>query len=150
MTIARRKCISIVTPCYNEELNVRDCYEAVRDLFARELPEYDYEHVFCDNDSTDNTVLLLRGLAAEDPRVKVIVNARNFGALRSNYNGVLATTGDARVPVTQSYKLFHALRDNGVATRFIAYPVSGHFPGDPVRARDVLKRWLAWLDQYLR
>jgi dipeptidyl aminopeptidase/acylaminoacyl peptidase len=63
---------------------------------------------------------------------------------------ILATTGDARVPITQSYKLYHALRDNGVTTKFIAYPVAGHFPGDPVRWRDVLKRWLGWLDQYLR
>lgn len=90
-----KKKISIVTPCFNEELNVTACYLAVKALFEGPLAKYDYEHVFCDNDSSDNTVLLLRGLAAQDPRVKVIVNARNFGALRSNYNGVLATTGDA-------------------------------------------------------
>jgi glycosyltransferase involved in cell wall biosynthesis len=91
----RKKIISIVTPCYNEETNVTPCYLAVRQLFEGPLAKYDYEHVFCDNASTDNTLLLLRGLAAQDPRVKVIVNARNFGALRSNYNGVLATAGDA-------------------------------------------------------
>src|SRR5438552_6902315 len=94
-TVSERKTISVVTPCYNEETNVTGCYLAVKELFAGPLAKYDYEHVFCDNDSTDNTVLLLKGLAAQDPRVKVIVNARNFGALRSNYNGVLATTGDA-------------------------------------------------------
>jgi glycosyltransferase involved in cell wall biosynthesis len=90
-----KKVISIVTPCFNEEANVTPCYLAIKQLFEGPLAQYDYEHVFCDNASTDNTVLLLRGLAAQDPRVKVIVNARNFGALRSNYNGVLATTGDA-------------------------------------------------------
>jgi dipeptidyl aminopeptidase/acylaminoacyl peptidase len=63
---------------------------------------------------------------------------------------ILSTTGDARVPVTQSYKLFHALRDNGVETKFIAYPVSGHFPGDPVHSRDVFRRWVDWLDRYLK
>jgi len=63
---------------------------------------------------------------------------------------IMATTGDARVPITQSYRLYHALKDNGVTTKFIAYPVSGHFPGDPVRSKDLYKRWLAWLDQYLR
>jgi dipeptidyl aminopeptidase/acylaminoacyl peptidase len=63
---------------------------------------------------------------------------------------ILSTTGDARVPITQSYKLYHALKNNGVETEFIAYPVPGHFPGDPVRARDVYRRWLAWVDKYLR
>jgi glycosyltransferase involved in cell wall biosynthesis len=91
----RKKVISIVTPCFNEEANVTPCYLAIKQLFAGPLAQYDYEHVFCDNASTDNTVLLLRGLAAQDPHVKVIINARNFGALRSDYNGVLATTGDA-------------------------------------------------------
>ncbi|MBM3994560.1 MAG: glycosyltransferase family 2 protein [Planctomycetes bacterium] len=93
--MSARKKISIVTPCFNEELNVTACYLAVKALFEGPLAKYDYEHVFCDNDSSDNTVLLLKGLAAQDPRVKIIVNARNFGALRSNYNGVLATSGDA-------------------------------------------------------
>jgi dipeptidyl aminopeptidase/acylaminoacyl peptidase len=63
---------------------------------------------------------------------------------------ILATTGDARVPIVQSYRLYHALKDNGVTTKFVAYPVSGHFPGDPVRMADVYKRWGAWLDEYLR
>ncbi|HEV3081993.1 MAG TPA: S9 family peptidase [Gemmataceae bacterium] len=62
---------------------------------------------------------------------------------------ILSTTGDARVPVTQSYKLYQALKSNGVETEFIAYPVPGHFPGDPVRARDVYRRWLGWLDKHL-
>jgi len=62
---------------------------------------------------------------------------------------ILATTGDARVPPTQSYKLYHALKDAGVPVSFIAYPVSGHFPADPVRARDVYRRWADWLDKHL-
>src|SRR5664279_4324824 len=51
--------ISIVTPCYNEELNVRECYERVRDTFTEKLPGYDYEHIFCDNASRDRTVEIL-------------------------------------------------------------------------------------------
>jgi glycosyltransferase involved in cell wall biosynthesis len=92
-----RKVISIVTPCYNEQDNVADCYEAVKRVFAEALPEYDHEHVFCDNASTDGTVGVLRQLAARDPRVKVIVNARNFGPFCSTFNGLMSTTGDAVV-----------------------------------------------------
>jgi glycosyltransferase involved in cell wall biosynthesis len=93
--MAERKLISIVTPCYNEEDNVVPCAEAVRELFETQLPQYDYEHIFCDNASTDSTAARLRELAANDRRVKVILNSRNFGPFRSNFNGVLATRGDA-------------------------------------------------------
>jgi dipeptidyl aminopeptidase/acylaminoacyl peptidase len=62
---------------------------------------------------------------------------------------ILCDTGDYRVPITQSYKLYHALRDNGVPTKFIAYPTSGHWPEDPVRTRDIYRRWIEWLDKYL-
>jgi len=89
------KTISIITPCYNEELNISDCYSAVRDLFAKELSAYKHEHIFCDNDSTDRTLAILREIAASDPDVKVIVNARNFGPLKNTYNGVMASSGDA-------------------------------------------------------
>lgn len=89
------KTISIITPCYNEELNVRDCYEAIRTLFANELSGYRREHIFCDNASTDDTLKILRAIAAEDKDVKIIVNARNFGPLKNTFNGVLASSGDA-------------------------------------------------------
>ena len=61
---------------------------------------------------------------------------------------VLSDTGDYRVTITQSYKLYHALKDNGVETRFFAYPVRGHSPQDPVRQRDVQRRWMEWIDQH--
>lgn len=89
------KTISIVTPCFNEEVNVRECYEAVKALFANELKDYRREHVFCDNASADRTIEILREIAAQDGDVKVILNARNFGPMRSDYNGVMAATGDA-------------------------------------------------------
>jgi len=93
--VQRKKRISIVTPCYNEHDNAEECYETVRRLFDTELVAYDYEHIFCDNASTDGTPEILAKLAAKDPRVKVIFNARNFGPFRSNFNGVINTTGDA-------------------------------------------------------
>lgn len=89
------KTISVVTPCYNEELNVRDCYEAVRQIFETELAGYRREHVFCDNASSDGTLAILREIAAADPCVRVIVNARNFGPLKNTFNGIMASAGDA-------------------------------------------------------
>jgi dipeptidyl aminopeptidase/acylaminoacyl peptidase len=61
---------------------------------------------------------------------------------------ITSTTGDVRVPVTQSYKLFRALSDLGVETKFIAYPVGGHGPGDPVRLTNWYDRWLEWIEQH--
>jgi len=91
------KLISVVSPCFNEEDNVEACHAAVREIFARDLPGYRLEHVFVDNCSTDRTVEILRGIAAADPDVKVIVNARNFGVFRSAFNGLRYATGDAIV-----------------------------------------------------
>ena len=89
------KKISIVTPCYNEEDSVEECVETVSLLFARELPNYALEHIFCDNASTDRTVEILKNLAKTNRSLKIIVNSRNFGILRNTYNGVLSATGDA-------------------------------------------------------
>ena len=61
---------------------------------------------------------------------------------------ILSTTGDERVTVSQSYKLYHALKDNGVEVRFVAYPVGGHFPPDPVHQRDVYRRWIDWIAEH--
>lgn len=91
------KTISISSPCYNEEDNVEACYLAVKELFDGPLKAYKREHVFIDNASTDSTVDILRRLANEDPAVKVVVNARNFGVFRSAFNGLKYTTGDAVV-----------------------------------------------------
>jgi FkbM family methyltransferase len=87
--------ISIVTPCYNEELNVDECYTQVRALFDGPLDQYDHEHIFCDNSSTDETVSKVRALASRDQRVKLIINSRNFGAFANIFNGLAATSGDA-------------------------------------------------------
>ena len=91
--------LSIVTPCYNEEAGIVACYEGVRAVMEKELPDIDYEHIFIDNDSQDRTVSLLRDAATRDKRVKVIVNSRNFGPARSPFHGFLQTSGDAVVPM---------------------------------------------------
>jgi polyisoprenyl-phosphate glycosyltransferase len=88
------KTISVVTPCFNEEGNVREVYERVRDLMLR-LGKYRYEHVFIDNASRDRTFAILNEIAANDSNVKVIRNARNFGHVRSPMHALLQTRGDA-------------------------------------------------------
>ena len=90
----QRKLISIVTPCYNEEENVELLYQKVKDVFSL-LPHYRYEHLFIDNHSSDGTVPILKRLAANDPNVRVIVNARNFGHIRSPHHAILQTRGEA-------------------------------------------------------
>lgn len=92
-----RKRISIISPCFNEEGNVRACYAAVKALFDGPLAAYDCEHIFADNASSDATPEILRAIAADDPNVKVILNARNFGPFRSMFNALRAATGDAVV-----------------------------------------------------
>jgi glycosyltransferase involved in cell wall biosynthesis len=86
--------LTILTPCFNEEGNVRDVYQQVK-AAMQTLPSYDYEHLFIDNASKDKTVEILRELAAADKRVKVIVNTRNFGHVRSPYYAFLQASGDA-------------------------------------------------------
>ena len=90
------KHISVMTPCYNEEGNIRNIYNAVKEQFDK-MPQYTYEHIFIDNYSTDNSRKILRELAAEDSNVKVILNARNFGPNRSGSYGMLQGTGDALI-----------------------------------------------------
>jgi glycosyltransferase involved in cell wall biosynthesis len=91
-----KKSISIVTPCYNEQDNVELLYTQVKEIFDG-LENYEYEHIFIDNDSQDKTLSLLENMARKDLRVKIIVNARNFGFVRSLYHGLLQGTGDAVV-----------------------------------------------------
>ena len=89
-----RRFISVVTPCYNEQGNVEELYRQIKAVFAR-LPDYEYEHIYIDNASHDGTVDILRRIAAADPAVKVIVNIRNFGHIRSPHHAFLQAKGDA-------------------------------------------------------
>lgn len=90
-----KKKISIVTPCYNEEANVEELYRQVKAQFEKLSELYTYEHIFIDNASTDRTVEELKKLAAADKNVKIIVNAMNFGHIRSPFYGLCQATGDA-------------------------------------------------------
>ncbi len=93
-----RKTISIITPCYNEEGNVLNLYNQVREVMAG-IGRYEYEHIFIDNASADNTVAILKMIAANDPNVKVIVNARNFGHIRSPIHALFQARGDAMIGI---------------------------------------------------
>lgn len=91
----KKKLISIVTPCYNEVDNIEELYLRVAAVMATQ--PYDYEHICIDNCSTDGTVRKIKEIAANDKRLKLIVNARNFGHIRSPYYGLLQSNGDACV-----------------------------------------------------
>ncbi len=88
------KHITVVTPCFNEEENVDVVYSETRHLFST-IPNVTYNHLFIDNASTDATSSKLRAIAAADSAVSVIVNARNFGHIRSPMHGLLQAKGDA-------------------------------------------------------
>ena len=96
---APQRLLSIVTPCFNEALNVRALYEQTRAV-AQSLAGWQYEHIFIDNASTDDTVPILKDIAASDPNVKIIVNVRNFGQLRSPHHAILQAHGDVVVLMT--------------------------------------------------
>ena len=98
-----KKKISILTPTYNEEGNVAQLVMAVRKVFEG-LSQYDYEHVFIDNSSVDGTVSILKDIASRDKNVKIIINARNFGHVRSPYYGLLQCTGDAVVVLVADFQ----------------------------------------------
>lgn len=88
--------ISIVTPCYNEEGNVEELHRQIVDVMSQ-LPQHQFEHIYIDNASTDKTVMILRRMVQEDKRIRVIVNSRNFGHIRSPYHALLEAHGDAVV-----------------------------------------------------
>lgn len=92
-----KKKVSILIPCYNEEENVVPMANAIRDLFTSQLTAYDWELLFIDNDSSDNTRQLLTELCRGDKRIKAIFNAKNFGQFNSPYYGICQTTGDCTI-----------------------------------------------------
>lgn len=90
--------ISIVTPCFNEEESIEICIAAVRKLFLHQLPNFEYEHIICDNASTDSTREKLKSLAIADSNVKVVINSRNVGPFRNMWVGLKLASGDAIIP----------------------------------------------------
>src|SRR3974390_3341022 len=93
-----KKTITILTPCFNEEENVREVYERVRGVMSS-LGSYDYEHLFIYNASTDNTFAILKLITSVDKNLKVIRNARNFGHVRSPMHALYQTSGDAVIGI---------------------------------------------------
>ena len=96
--------ISVMIPTYNEEENVVQIYEAVRDTIKKDCMEYDYEIVIIDNKSTDNTRTLIRQICAEDKKVKAIFNCKNFGQFNSPYYGIINTSGDCTITICADFQ----------------------------------------------
>jgi glycosyltransferase involved in cell wall biosynthesis len=92
------KKISIMTPCYNEELNIENIYNEVKFQMSK-FPEYNYEHIFIDNCSTDNTSIILKNFAIKDKNLKIIINSKNFGHIKSPYHAFLQCHGDAVIAI---------------------------------------------------
>ena len=101
--IDSKKKVSIMVPCYNEEENVVPISEALV-AQMKALPRYDYEMLFIDNCSTDNTRPLLRQICARNKRIKAIFNVKNFGQFNSPYYGMLQTTGDCVISICADFQ----------------------------------------------
>ena len=95
--------ISVVTPCFNEEENILELFQAVKKIFHN-LPNYTYEHIFIDNASTDKTVDILKNIANDNPQVKIIVNTRNFGQIRSPIHATFQAKGDAVIGIVADFQ----------------------------------------------
>ena len=99
-----KKKVSVMIPCYNEEENVVPMSNEIKELFETKLPQYDYELLFIDNDSSDNTRPLLREICKRNKHVKAIFNAKNFGQFNSPYYGMLQTTGDCVITMVCDFQ----------------------------------------------
>ncbi|MCD7796219.1 MAG: glycosyltransferase family 2 protein [Clostridiales bacterium] len=98
------KKIGIMIPCYNEQENIVQICEAVEKEITTELPQYDYEIVIIDNCSTDNTQPLIRSICRDNPKIKAIFNAKNFGQFNSPYYGMLQVDGDCIIPICADFQ----------------------------------------------
>ena len=96
--------ISITSSAYNEEGNVENFYRRVLAVFEK-LADYDFEMIVADNYSTDRTADILRDIASKDHRFKVILNANNFGHLRSPFNAMLSASGDAVITLPSDMQI---------------------------------------------
>lgn len=98
------KKISVLIPCFNEELNVVPMSEAITEVFEKQLSQYDWELLFIDNDSQDNTRPLLREICKKNSHIKAIFNAKNFGQFNSPFYGMLQTTGDCTITMVCDFQ----------------------------------------------
>ena len=99
-----KKLISVVIPTYNEEENVGPMTDTLVRLFDEQLPQYDYEIIYIDNHSNDRTKILLRQICEQNPKVKAIFNARNFGQMRSPVHGFKQASGDCVVRLNADFQ----------------------------------------------
>jgi glycosyltransferase involved in cell wall biosynthesis len=97
------KKVSICIPCYNEEGNIENIYKTLKEEIKSET-DYDFEFVFADNASKDSSREILRKLANEDPNVKAIINRRNYGPKRSNYNAFFRASGDVIITMACDFQ----------------------------------------------
>jgi glycosyltransferase involved in cell wall biosynthesis len=97
-----RKLISIVTPTFNEELNIERLCLKISEQMSQ--LNYDYEHLIIDNDSKDKTQEIIKKLCKQDKRIKAIFNAKNFGHLRSPFYGFLQSKGEAVIYVASDFQ----------------------------------------------
>ena len=104
-----KKLISVVIPTYNEEENVGPMTDTLVRLFDEQLPQYDYEIIYIDNHSNDRTKILLRQICEQNPKVKAIFNARNFGQMRSPVHGFKQASGDCVVRLNADFQLIPEL-----------------------------------------
>jgi glycosyltransferase involved in cell wall biosynthesis len=91
--------LSIISPCFNEADNVESCSRELREVMSSKLPEVNYEHIFIDNNSTDETVQLIENICKSDNRVKLLVNSKNVGGLKSIYLALSESQGEAIIPM---------------------------------------------------
>jgi len=99
-----KKKISIVTPTYNEDQNIEKLIFEIKKIMDSLQSKYDYEHIVIDNLSTDNTINILKKIAKEDKNLKIIINARNFGCIRSPFYGLLQAKGDAVIFLNSDFQ----------------------------------------------
>lgn len=100
----RKKTISIMVPTYNEEENIELMYKGLKELFKKDLSNYQYEILFIDNKSKDNTRKLIRKICEKDKNVKAIFNTQNFGQFNSPYYGLINTTGECTISVAADFQ----------------------------------------------
>jgi glycosyltransferase involved in cell wall biosynthesis len=97
-----KKFISIVTPCFNEEHNIKNLCKKIKEIFLK--LNYDYEHIVIDNKSTDDTRKILKSLASVDKNLKVILNNKNYGHIRSPYHAIKESNGDAIILISADFQ----------------------------------------------
>ena len=101
--MSAKKKVSIMVPCYNEEENVVPISQAIV-AQMNQLPQYDYEILFIDNCSTDNTRPLIREICAKNKKIRAIFNVKNFGQFNSPFYGLCQTSGDCTISICADFQ----------------------------------------------